>query len=108
MSGFDGRKKGEERNFAREEELRFKAMARRNKLLGLWVAENFLSKSGEDAEAYAKQVVMADMEEAGDDDVVRFVMTSVEGTDADLSEHRIRHKLGELMSVAQEQIQNEG
>src|ERR1044071_10369660 len=67
---FDKREEGFEKQFAHDEELRFKATARRNKLLGLWVAEK-LGKSGPDADAYAKEVVMADFEEAGDDEVVR-------------------------------------
>lgn len=108
MSGFDKRQKGEEAKFAHDSELGFKASARRNKLLGLWVAEEFLGKTGDEAAAYAKEVVVADMEKPGVDDVVEFVLKSVEGTGADLSEHRIRHKLEELMAVAIEQIQNEG
>ena len=70
---FDKREEGFEKKFAHDEELRFKAMARRNKMLGLWAA-GMLGKSGADAEAYAKEVVMADFEEAGDDDVVRKVL----------------------------------
>ena len=69
---FDKREEGFEKQFAHDEELRFKAMARRNKLLGLWAA-GILGKSGADAEAYAKEVVLADFEEAGDNDVLRKV-----------------------------------
>ncbi|MEO9899262.1 MULTISPECIES: DUF1476 domain-containing protein [Alphaproteobacteria] len=108
MSGFDKREKGEEAKFAHDSELEFKASARRNKLFGLWVAEEFLGKSGDEAAAYAKEVVMADMEKPGIDDVVEFVLKSIEGTGADLSEHRIRHKLDEFMGIAVDQIQNEG
>ena len=92
MSGFDKRQKGEEAKFAHDAELGFKASARRNKLFGLWVAE----------------VVVADMEKPGVDDVVEFVLKSVEGTGADLSEHRIRHKLDEFMAIALEQLKTEG
>ncbi|WP_193181521.1 DUF1476 domain-containing protein [Nisaea sediminum] len=108
MSGFDKRQKGEEAKFAHDSELAFKASVRRNKLLGLWVAETFLSKTGAEAEAYAKDVIAADMEKAGVDDVVEFVLKSVEGSGADLSEHRIRHKIEELNAVALEQIKTEG
>ena len=73
MSGFDKRQEGFEKKFAHDEELRFKASARRNKLFGLWAAEK-LGKTGTDAEAYAKQVIAADFEEAGDDDVFRKVL----------------------------------
>ena len=70
MSGFDKREEGFEKKFAHDEELRFKAMARRNKLLGLWAAEK-CGLSGADAEAYAKTVVIADFDEPGDEDVYR-------------------------------------
>ena len=67
---FDKRKEGYESKFARDEELRFKATARRNKLLGLWAAEK-LGKTGDDAQTYAREVIRADMQEAGDEDVFR-------------------------------------
>ena len=72
MTTFDKREEGFEKQFAHDEELKFKATSRRNKLLGLWAAEK-LGRKGPDAEAYAKEVVMADFEEAGDDDVFRKV-----------------------------------
>src|SRR5918911_909336 len=68
MTTFDKREEGFEKKFAHDEELRFKANARRNKLLGLWAAEK-LGLSGAEADAYAKEVVAADFEEAGDKDV---------------------------------------
>ncbi|UUX49701.1 DUF1476 domain-containing protein [Nisaea acidiphila] len=108
MSGFDKRQKGEEAKFALDAELQFKASARRNKLLGLWVAETFLDKTGPDADAYAREVVAADMEKPGVDDVVEFVLKSVEGTGADLSEHRLRNKIDEFTALAVEQVKNEG
>ena len=77
MTTFDDRKDAFEKKFAHDEELRFKANARRNKLLGLWAAEK-LGKNGADAEAYAKSVVMADFQEAGDDDVLRKVKGDLE------------------------------
>ena len=70
MSTIDKRREGFESKFAHDEELRFKALARRNKLLGLWAAEK-LGKTGDDADAYASEVVIADIEEAGDEDVFR-------------------------------------
>lgn len=107
MPGFDNREKGEEAKFALDSELEFRATARRNKLLGLWVAEQFLGKTGADAEAYAKEVVVADMDKPGVEDVVEFILKSVEGTGADLSAHRIHNKLEEFMAVAVKQIKGE-
>jgi hypothetical protein len=102
MTTFDKREEGFEKKFAHDEELRFKAIARRNKLLGLWVAE-ILGKAGPDAEAYAKEVVLADFEEAGDNDVVRKVVKDLEGKG--VSEQDIRAKMAELLGQAVEQIQ---
>lgn len=107
MSGFDDRQKGEEGKFAFDAERRFKATARRDKLLGLWVGETFLGKSGDEAEAFAKEVIKSNFERPGDDDVVEFVLKSVEGADADLSEHRLRHKMDELMGEAERQLSEE-
>ncbi|WP_028233790.1 DUF1476 domain-containing protein, partial [Pseudochrobactrum sp. AO18b] len=70
MSGMDERRNTFENKFAHDEDLRFRAIARRNKMLGLWAAEK-LGKTGEDAQAYAGEVVRADFEEAGDEDVIR-------------------------------------
>ena len=72
MTTFDKREEGFEKKFAHDEELRFKATARRNRLFGQWAAEK-LGLTGEEAAAYAKEVVMSDFEEAGDDDVFRKV-----------------------------------
>lgn len=107
MSAFDDRQKGEEGKFAFDAERRLKATARRDRLLGLWVGETFLGKSGADAEAFAKDVIKANFDRPGDDDVVEFVLKSVEGTDADLSEHRLRHKMEELMREAERQLASE-
>ena len=78
MSEMDKRGDSFEKKFAHDEELRFKAVARRNKLLGLWAAEK-LGKAGADAEAYAREVVSADFEEAGDEDVFRKIRTDLDG-----------------------------
>lgn len=103
MSTFDKREEGFEKKFAHDEELRFKATARRNKLLGLWAAEK-LGKSGADAEAYAKEVVMSDFEEAGDDDVFRKVKADFDAAGVAQSEHQIRRTMDELMATAIDQI----
>jgi hypothetical protein len=103
MSTFDKRQEGFEKKFAHDEELRFKAGARRNKLLGLWAAEK-LGKTGGEAEAYAKTVVAADFEEAGDDDVFRKVRKDFDAAGLDQSDHQIRRTMDELMATAIEQI----
>ena len=101
MSTFDKREEGFEKKFAHDEELQFKAMARRNKLLGLWAAEK-LGKTGADAEAYAKEVVLADFEEAGDNDVLRKVAGDLKAKGID--EAAIRAQMGALLAQAVEQI----
>lgn len=103
MSSFDKRQEGFEKKFAHDEELRFKASARRNKLLGLWAAEK-LGKSGDAAEAYAREVVSADFEEAGDDDVFRKVRKDFDAGGVQLSDHQIRRTMDELMATAVEQV----
>ncbi|MBP7066640.1 DUF1476 domain-containing protein [Ferrovibrio sp.] len=103
MTTFDDRKDAFEKKHAHDEELAFKATARRNKLLGLWVAEQ-LGLSGDAAEAYAKEVVAADFEEAGDDDVVRKVMADLQAKKVDVSEHRLRGKMAELLETARKQV----
>jgi hypothetical protein len=105
MTSMKDREEGFERKFAHDEELRFKAMARRNKQLGLWVAEK-LGKSGADAEAYAKEVVVSDFVEAGDEDVYRKVKADLDAANVTVSEHQIRRKMDELLAVAIEQIKN--
>jgi len=102
MTTFDKREEGFEKKFAHDEELKFKAYARRNKLLGLWAAEQ-LGKSGADAEAYAKEVVLADFEEAGDSDVVRKVVTDLKSRG--VTEAQVTAKLAELLAQAVAQIQ---
>jgi hypothetical protein len=99
---FDRRKEGFEKKFAHDEELRFKAFARRNKLLGLWAAD-LLGKSGSEADTYAKEVVLADFEEAGDDDVIRKVLKDLEGKG--ITEQQVRAKAAELLAQAVKQIE---
>ena len=105
MANMKDREEGFERKFAFDEELRFKATARRNKLLGLWAAEK-LGKTGADADAYAKEVVVSDFEEAGDEDVFRKIRRDMDAAGVTESDHQIRRTMNELMAVAVEQIQN--
>ena len=103
MTNFKDREKGYESKFAHDAELRFKAEARRNRLLGLWAAEK-LGKTGDEADAYAKEVVRSDFEEAGDEDVYR----KVAGDLGDKStEDEIRTKMRELRVEADRQIEAE-
>jgi hypothetical protein len=99
MTTFDKREEGFEKQFAHDEELRFKANARRNKLLGLWAAAK-LGMTGAEAEAYAKEVVVADLEESGDDDVFRKVRGDFDAKGVKESDHQIRRTMDELMAQA--------
>jgi hypothetical protein len=103
MTTFDDRESAYENKFAHDEEMAFKATARRNKLLGLWAAE-LLGKTGDDAAAYARDVVKADFEEAGHEDVVRKVAGDL-GDKASADE--VRAKMAELMAVAKGQLVEE-
>lgn len=103
MTTFDERKDAAEKKFAHDAELQFKAQARRNKLLGLWVAEK-LGKSGAEAEAYAKSVVLADFEEAGDDDVLRKVKKDLDAGGVALDDTTIRKAMTDLLARAIEEI----
>ena len=106
MNTFDKRQEGFERKFAHDEELQFKAAARRNKLLGLWAAD-LMGMSGDEADAYAKEVIKADFEEAGDDDVFRKVRADFDAKGVDQSDHQLRRRMDELLEEAAEQIQSE-
>jgi hypothetical protein len=103
MTTFDDRENAFEAKFAHDSEMQFRAEARRNKLLGLWAAE-LIGKSGEDAAAYALEVVSADFEEAGDEDVVRKVVADLAGK---ASADDIRAKMKELLPVAKAQLMKE-
>ena len=103
MTTFDEREQAFEAKFAHDEEMAFKAVARRNKLTGLWAAE-LLGRTGDAATDYAKSVVLADFEEAGHEDVVRKILADLgDLTDAET----IRAKMDELMLVAKDQIMKE-
>jgi hypothetical protein len=100
---FDKREEGFEKQFAHDEELKFKATSRRNKLLGLWAADK-LGRTGPDAEAYAKEVVMADFEEAGDHDVFRKVRQDFDAGGITVTDQEICAMMAELMAKAVQQI----
>ncbi|MEE2877359.1 MAG: DUF1476 domain-containing protein [Pseudomonadota bacterium] len=106
MSTFDDRERAEEAKFAHDSALQFKVNNRRNKLLGLWAAD-LMNLSGAEAEAYAKTVVMSDLEEPGDEDVFRKVRGDFDKAGIDRSDARIREHMAELTAVAREQIMKE-
>ena len=106
MTTFDKRKDAFESKFAHDEELRFKAEARRNKLLGLWAA-GLLGKAGADADAYAREVVAADFEKAGEEDVFAKIRRDFDAAGIDQSDHQIRRTMDDLMQTAMEQVHNE-
>lgn len=103
MTTFDKREEGFEKKFAHDEELKFKATARRNKLLGLWAAEK-LGISGPAADVYAKEVVAADFEEPGDNDVFHKIRKDFDAKGVAQSDHQIRRTMHELMETAIAQI----
>lgn len=105
MASMDDREKGFEQKFAFDEELRFKAAARRNKLFGLWAAEK-LGKKGAEAEAYAKEVVLSDLKEAGDADVIRKVLADLQAGGVAASEQQLRSQLIDCMAAAIKQVEN--
>jgi hypothetical protein len=103
MTTFDKREEGFEKQFAHDEELKFKATARRNRLLGMWAAEK-LGLAGPAAEAYAKEVVMSDFEEAGDHDVFRKIRKDFDAKAVVQSDEQIRHMMNELLARAVTEI----
>ncbi|HEV2082423.1 MAG TPA: DUF1476 domain-containing protein [Brevundimonas sp.] len=103
MTTFDDREKGFETKFALDQEQEFKAMARRNKLLGLWAAEK-MGLSTESAEDYARAVVRADFEQPGDEDVFRKLDQDFRGAGLSVSEGEIRSKMDELASISRDEI----
>ncbi|MGE0753690.1 MAG: DUF1476 domain-containing protein [Alphaproteobacteria bacterium] len=106
MSSYDDRQKGFERKFAHDEEMQFKATARRNKLLGLWAADK-LGKSGPDAEQYSKDVVMADFESSGHDDVIQKLLTDFTEANLPMSATDIRREMERLTPIAQQMVLEE-
>lgn len=104
MTTFDDREDKFEKKFAHDAELRFKAEARRNKLIGRWAAE-LLGKTGADAEAYVKEVIKADFEESGDDDVFRKLRKDFDAAGVNQSDHQIRRRMDECLEEAVKQVQ---
>lgn len=104
MSSFDDREKAQEAKFAHDAQLRFKAEARRNKLLATWAAE-IMGKT--DVVAYISEVIAADFEEAGDEDVYRKVSADFAASHKDISEEKLREKMAEFWRMAQEQVLTE-
>jgi hypothetical protein len=107
MTSFDDRADAFQKKFAHDQDLQFKATARRNKLLGLWAAAK-LGKTGDDADAYAKSVLMADFEEAGDDDVLRKVRTDLAAGGVTVSDQDIRHQMDTLLAEAKKALMEGG
>jgi hypothetical protein len=103
MTQFDKREEGFEKKFALDEEQKFKAEVRRNRLLGQWAAEQ-LGMTGDAATAYAKEVVSADFEEAGDSDVLRKVLGDLTAKGVAITEAQVRAKMDELIATAAMQV----
>ena len=106
MSELEKRGDAYENKFAHDAELRFKAEARRNKILGLWAAD-LLGKSGDEAEEYAKEVVRSDFDEPGEEDVFRKVQEDFKNAGVDKTDEDIRAAMSEMMTDAIEQIKND-
>src|SRR5215468_327513 len=103
MTTFNDREKSFEKKFEHDQELQFKVNARKNKLLGLWAA-SLLGKTGGDAEAYAKDVVMADFEKPGDSDVIHKLMRDLAAAGKPMEDHTIRKQGERLMVEAKKQV----
>jgi hypothetical protein len=106
LASFEDREEGFERKFALDEELKFKATARRNRLLGLWAAGQ-MGLSGDEAQAYAREVIKADLEEPGEEDVFRKIRRDFDAKGVAQSDHQIRRQMAELMAQAVSQIEAE-
>ncbi|MEI2387156.1 DUF1476 domain-containing protein [Breoghania sp. JC706] len=107
MSTFDKREDAFEKRYVHDEEMQFKAMARRNRLLGQWAAEK-LGLAGDEAVEYAKAVVRADFEEPGEEDVFRKIRGDFDAAGVEQSDHQIRRTMEELMAEAITQVKTEG
>ena len=105
MSGIGDLGKTHEGKFVHDSDLEFKSAARRNKLLGEWAA-NLMGLTGDAVTAYAKEVVIADLEEKGDNDVFRKIRNDLDGKNIEMSDHRIRREMEELLATARDQIHN--
>ncbi len=106
MTTFDERESTFEAKFKHDKELQFRVNNRRNKLLGLWAA-NLLGIHGTDAENYAKEVVKSDFATPGDHDVLHKVLADFKAKNVEMSEHRLRKQMDDLMKIAADQIRTE-
>jgi hypothetical protein len=106
MTNFEEREKGFERKFAHDEELKFKATARRNRLLGLWAAGQ-MGVTGDAAQAYAREVIKADLAEPGEEDLFRKIRADFDAKGVSQSDHQIRRMMADLMGEAVGQIESE-
>ncbi len=106
MSNMNDRQQAYENKFKNDQEFQFRATARRNKLLGLWLAEQF-GFTGEHAQNYAKEVIEADFEEPGEEDVVRKTLADIEKHKVEVSDYLLRKKMQELLAEAIQQLQKE-
>jgi len=107
MTTFDKREDAFEKQFAHDADLRFKAEARRNKLLGVWAA-GLLGKKGTEADSYVRSVIEADLEQAGEEDVFRKIRHDFDAAKVAQSDHQIRRTMDDLMQTAIAQVRNEG
>lgn len=107
MSGFDDREHAFESKFQHDQDLQFRVEVRRNKLLGLWIGKEVLGLSDSEASSYAKDVIAADFEEPGTDDMIRKIMNDIATKGADFSEHRVRHRMDECLAEAKKQVMTE-
>jgi hypothetical protein len=107
MTTFDKREEGFEKQFAHDEELRFKATARRNRLLGLWAADK-LGLTGAEADAYAKEVVLSEFEDAADHDVFGKIRRDFDAKGVNLSDHQIRRTMNDLLAQAVNEVKASG
>lgn len=107
MTTFDDRERAFETKYSRDQEMQFKITARRNKLLGLWAARQ-MGLTDAEADAYAKDVIRADFEEAGDEDVIRQVVGDLTSAGVECDEARVREALGHKTVEARRQLMEQG
>ena len=106
MENFEDRRKDFEKKYEHDEEIKFKTIARRNRLLGEWVAKE-IGMDEDNIKEYARQVVMADFAEPGDQDVIRKVMADLAAASSNISEETLISKMKELLEVAKDQIMSQ-
>ena len=107
MTGFDRREEAFENKFAHDEELRFKAQARRDKLLALWAAAK-LGRTGAAAESYVNEILVADLEQSGEEDVLRKIRRDFDAAAVAMSDRQLRRKMDELMETALREVKVSG